>query len=102
MLCVLFSGGGTFRAKQLRHPAGVATTSCGSFVPNDISLGGEAPSFILLTGPNMGGKSTLLRQVCLAAVLAQVRGGGASGFSAMQWDCWLHVEPALHGPTLGW
>jgi DNA mismatch repair protein MSH6 len=42
-------------------------------VPNDVNLGGEqhAP-FMLLTGPNMGGKSTLLRQVCLAVILAQV------------------------------
>lgn len=39
--------------------------SGGSFVPNDIQLGGEAPGFIVLTGPNMGGKSTLLRQVRL-------------------------------------
>jgi DNA mismatch repair protein MSH6 len=65
--------GSVFKATQLRHPAGIAGGACGSFVPNDISLGGEAPGFILLTGPNMGGKSTLLRQVCLAAVLAQVR-----------------------------
>ncbi|WIA28905.1 hypothetical protein OEZ86_011429 [Tetradesmus obliquus] len=65
-------GAGMFRASQLRHPAGLASTGCGSFVPNDIALGGDAPGFILLTGPNMGGKSTLLRQVCLAAVLAQV------------------------------
>ncbi len=35
----------------------------GSFVPNNIQLGGQAPGFIVLTGPNMGGKSTLLRQV---------------------------------------
>lgn len=45
----------------------------GSFVPNDVRIGGVGqPRFILLTGPNMGGKSTLLRQVCLAVVLAQV------------------------------
>ncbi|WOK94006.1 DNA mismatch repair protein MSH6 [Canna indica] len=45
----------------------------GSFVPNDVRIGGIGqPRFILLTGPNMGGKSTLLRQVCLAAVLAQL------------------------------
>jgi len=44
-----------------------------SFVPNDITLGGEeAPPFVVLTGPNMGGKSTLMRQVCLAAVAAQI------------------------------
>eukprot|EP00879_Flechtneria_rotunda_P025746 GHRR01027386.1.p1 GENE.GHRR01027386.1~~GHRR01027386.1.p1 ORF type:complete len:1037 (+),score=479.42 GHRR01027386.1:1366-4476(+) len=67
------TGSVVFRAGQLRHPAGLASTAYGSFVPNDIQLGGDAPSFILLTGPNMGGKSTLLRQVCLAAVLAQVR-----------------------------
>lgn len=45
----------------------------GSFVPNDVKIGGsKQASFILLTGPNMGGKSTLLRQVCLAVILAQV------------------------------
>jgi DNA mismatch repair protein MSH6 len=71
--------GSVFRATQLRHPGGIAGAACGSFVPNDIRLGGEAPGFILLTGPNMGGKSTLLRQVCLAAVLAQVGRGGRSG-----------------------
>ncbi|CAN6817417.1 unnamed protein product [Brassica oleracea] len=45
----------------------------GSFVPNDVKIGGsKQASFILLTGPNMGGKSTLLRQVCLAVILAQI------------------------------
>jgi hypothetical protein len=62
-----------FRASQLRHPAGLCGGSGGGFVPNDVSLGAGAPRLLLLTGPNMGGKSTLLRQVCLAAVLAQVR-----------------------------
>lgn len=73
-----FSGGGQqtpwFYAKGLRHPtAGAALAAGNSFVPNNINLGGEqhAP-FMLLTGPNMGGKSTLLRQVCLAVILAQV------------------------------
>jgi DNA mismatch repair protein MSH6 len=42
-------------------------------VPNDVSLGGEdTPPFIVLSGPNMGGKSTTLRQACLAALMAQV------------------------------
>ena len=38
-----------------------------SYIPNDTCLGGEGlkPNMILLTGPNMGGKSTLLRQVRL-------------------------------------
>jgi hypothetical protein len=64
-----------FRAAQLRHPAGLCGAA-GAFVPNDVRLGGGAPRLLLLTGPNMGGKSTLLRQVCLAAVLAQVGAGG--------------------------
>lgn len=45
-------------------------------VPNDIILGpdqdGYHPRTLLLTGPNMGGKSTLLRSTCLAVILAQV------------------------------
>ncbi|CAA7397194.1 unnamed protein product [Spirodela intermedia] len=48
-------------------------------VPNDVYLGGHSgrsagqnPRTLLLTGPNMGGKSTLLRATCLAAVLAQL------------------------------
>lgn len=45
----------------------------GPFVPNDIDIGGSGHArFILLTGPNMGGKSTLLRQVCMAVILAQL------------------------------
>ncbi|KAJ6941377.1 hypothetical protein NC651_007231 [Populus alba x Populus x berolinensis] len=45
----------------------------GAFVPNDISIGGSGcAGFILLSGPNIGGKSTLLRQVCLAVILAQI------------------------------
>jgi DNA mismatch repair protein MutS len=40
-------------------------------VPNTISLKKDQ-RFLLLTGPNMGGKSTLLRQTCLLAILAQI------------------------------
>jgi len=61
-----------FRAKGLRHPAGLDGGQ-GNFVPNDVALGGESdPPFTVLTGPNMGGKSTLMRQVCLATVAAQI------------------------------
>lgn len=61
-------------AKSLGHPV-IRSDSLGkgAFVPNDITIGGpDHASFILLTGPNMGGKSTLLRQVCMAVILAQV------------------------------
>lgn len=62
-------------ARGLGHPVLRSDgLGMGSFVPNDVRIGGIVePRFILLTGPNMGGKSTLLRQVCLAVVLAQVR-----------------------------
>ena len=42
------------------------------FVPNDIILGKNGKSLIVITGPNMGGKSTLLRQVCISAIFAQI------------------------------
>ncbi|XP_047969957.1 DNA mismatch repair protein MSH6 [Salvia hispanica] len=62
------------RAKNLGHPV-LRSDSLGegTFVTNDVTLGGSGnSSFILLTGPNMGGKSTLLRQVCMAVILAQM------------------------------
>ncbi|CAI9105506.1 OLC1v1004437C1 [Oldenlandia corymbosa var. corymbosa] len=61
-------------AKSLGHA--ILRSDClgkGAFVPNDVTLGGSGnAAFILLTGPNMGGKSTFLRQVCLAVILAQL------------------------------
>lgn len=60
-----------FCAKGLCHPAGIGGSG-GTFVPNDVILGGDTAPFVVLTGPNMGGKSTLMRQVCLAAVAAQI------------------------------
>lgn len=67
---------------QGRHPcvegSSIHTTE---FIPNDLKLGGtptaneengDAARLLLLSGPNMGGKSTLLRQTCLIAILAQM------------------------------
>lgn len=55
-----------------RHPVMEALLGS-SFVPNDLHLGGASTGrFILLTGPNMGGKSTYLRQTALLVVLAQI------------------------------
>src|SRR5208337_2238939 len=42
------------------------------FVPNDLYLNGATHNILLLTGPNMGGKSTYLRQAALIAILAQM------------------------------
>ncbi len=65
---------------QGRHPCVDSTHSGADFIPNDLVLGsrtesddrGNEPSVLLLSGPNMGGKSTILRQTCLIAILAQI------------------------------
>ncbi len=54
-----------------RHPVVEPRVRGGGFVPNDISLS-ENQRFVLLTGPNMAGKSTVMRQVALTVVLAQM------------------------------
>ena len=63
-----------FEIKEGRHPVVENHLPTGEFVPNDalLSAGDEAlPSFALITGPNMAGKSTYLRQNALIALLAQ-------------------------------
>ena len=67
-----------------RHPCLTRTFLGGDFIPNDTLIGGAASvdrskpesdcgaSLLLLTGPNMGGKSTLMRQVALITILAQM------------------------------
>lgn len=54
---------------QGRHP--VVDTGLGTFVPNDLDLG-DPTRLVILTGPNMSGKSTFLRQAALIVVMAQI------------------------------
>ena len=54
-----------------RHPVVERMMAREAFIPNDVTLD-EAGRVVLLTGPNMAGKSTLLRQVGLCVVLAQI------------------------------
>ncbi|XP_061366489.1 DNA mismatch repair protein MSH7 [Gastrolobium bilobum] len=69
------SGGPVLKMKGLWHPFALGESGCLP-VPNDIILGGNEdgchPRTLLLTGPNMGGKSTLLRATCLAVIMAQL------------------------------
>jgi DNA mismatch repair protein MutS len=56
-----------------RHPVVERRTSAAgaAFVPNDVTLNGSSCQLVVLTGPNMGGKSTYLRQTALVCVMAQ-------------------------------
>ncbi len=62
--------GDEFSAADVRHPV-VERHVTDAFVPNDILLNGADRQLVILTGPNMGGKSTYLRQTALLAILAQ-------------------------------
>jgi DNA mismatch repair protein MutS len=54
-----------------RHPVIEATNET-PFIPNDLYMNNSTDRLLIVTGPNMGGKSTILRQVALIALLAQV------------------------------
>jgi DNA mismatch repair protein MutS len=55
-----------------RHPVVDALAAAGSFVPNDTCCGSDEGLILLITGPNMAGKSTYIRQVALITLLAQM------------------------------
>jgi DNA mismatch repair protein MutS len=68
------SSGGELVIVAGRHPVLEELLPPGTLVANDLALsaGGEtAPAILLVTGPNMGGKSTFIRQAALVAVMAQ-------------------------------
>jgi len=56
--------------RQGRHP--VVELQSRPFIPNDLYLNSTSDQLTILTGPNMGGKSTFLRQTALIAILAQM------------------------------
>jgi DNA mismatch repair protein MutS len=74
--------------EQGRHPVVErmlqARPGAGSFVPNDTRLAGSGEQIALLTGPNMAGKSTYIRQVALIALLAHL-------------GCWVPATTARIG-----
>jgi DNA mismatch repair protein MutS len=58
--------------KDGRHPVVEQSLSGSAFVPNDACLDNDETQVIILTGPNMAGKSTYLKQVALIVLLAQI------------------------------
>ena len=54
-----------------RHPVVEALLPAGAFVANDVRVDGDKDQVLIITGPNMAGKSTILRQVGLIVLLAQ-------------------------------
>jgi DNA mismatch repair protein MutS len=66
----LVHAGDELLAADARHPV-VERHVPDAFVPNDITLDGSEHQLVILTGPNMGGKSTYLRQCALLCLMAQ-------------------------------
>lgn len=62
----------TLMIREGRHPVLEEVLPSGTLVPNDVMLNASDPAILILTGPNMSGKSTYLRQTALIAILAQM------------------------------
>jgi len=67
-----------------RHPVIERTLPSGKFVPNDIHLDQQGEEILIITGPNMAGKSTVLRQTALIVLMAQM-------------GCYVPAEKAVIG-----
>jgi DNA mismatch repair protein MutS len=64
--------GGTIRIIEGRHPVVEQLGLSGGFIPNDALLDLQENRLLIITGPNMAGKSTYLRQVALIVLMAQM------------------------------
>ncbi len=70
-----FSVDGELLVEEGRHPVIeriVEESQSGKFIPNDLYMNGGTDLLLIVTGPNMGGKSTYLRQAALIALMAQM------------------------------
>jgi DNA mismatch repair protein MutS len=70
--CPVVTDGEEITIKDGRHPVIEASLPAGRFVPNDIHLDQTSHEVLIITGPNMAGKSTVLRQTALITLMAQM------------------------------
>ncbi len=66
------NSGGSFRAEGVRHPVLEKVLKDKEFVPNDICMSSEDARIFIITGSNMAGKSTFIRQTALLSIMAQI------------------------------
>ena len=81
---------GVIEIKGGRHPV-VEKTVRQDFVPNDAYLDTKENTLMIITGPNMAGKSTFMRQTGLIVIMAQI-GCFVPAASA----CYFHCRPCVH------
>ena len=66
------NSGSSIVIRDGRHPVVEAIAPAGDFVPNDAEMDNDVAQILVITGPNMAGKSTYLRQVALITLMAQL------------------------------
>lgn len=71
-VCPIISNDGVIEIKDGRHPVVEALLDGAPFVPNDTLLDTQDNRCAIITGPNMAGKSTYMRQIALISLLAQI------------------------------
>ncbi len=71
-VCPDMTNSGTIRLEESRHPVVEQLLDYQSFVPNDVMLDNGDNNVAIITGPNMAGKSTYMRQVALIVLMAQM------------------------------
>lgn len=62
---------GVIDIREGRHPVVERMMNSGTFIPNDTVLDSSANRIMIITGPNMAGKSTYMRRTALIALMAQ-------------------------------